>query len=101
MTPDDLKHTKITERTQQPDGSTKIHAKSYYEELAYEKVELERQVIAGRDSLLKDFLSCLDLVTRENSPEVIITVKHNPNRDGWQIIKRWTVEKKQLNHHKN
>ncbi len=95
----DLKHTKVTEYSQEPDGVTKIHAKSYYEELAHEKVEYEKKLLTEHDTILKDFLGCLDLVTRQESPEVVITVKKDTRSGGWTITKRWTIEKRSFNHH--
>jgi hypothetical protein len=89
----DDQHIKITDRVQDEDGVYAIIARSYYEHLAFECLTKEKPMKTSRETILADLMGCLDLVTRENSPEVNIKIisKHG---EPHAILKTWIVEKK-------
>lgn len=86
------KHQKVTTYTNQSDGTVKIQADSYYESLAHQLVEIEKQLPTSKQTILKDILTCLELITKDKSIEVNIRIKA---RDGEpvELTKRWTVVK--------
>jgi hypothetical protein len=89
---DDLKHIKATSR-EQKDDVIEIKTQSYYDALAFEQIELEKLIYTDRDRFFKDLMECVELVTTQNSPRVVIEIK---SEDGLPrtITKKWLVSKK-------
>jgi len=93
MSQDELnKHIKKTTSTVLPDGTIQILADSYYEKLAHSQTELKKLVPTSSQTILKDVLSCLDLVTQDKSPEVTIRII-SKRGDPSVIEKTWVVSK--------
>lgn len=87
------KHAKVTKTEPQEDGSVKITQESYYEDLSFAQTEMEKRQFTSRGTILRDVISCIDLITHENSPEVNIQIK-SKRGEPEIIIKRWVVERK-------
>lgn len=92
---DEPKHIKLTEHTIKEDGTHELIARSYYDKLANESVTHTKNMYTSRGTILRDIMSCLDLVTQEGSPEVdikIISKQGEPRL----IVKSWVVYRKDL-----
>lgn len=86
------KHIKIVNKAQK-DGIVEIDTKSYYEDLSFEQTEYEKVIYTSVQSFFKDLMTCADLVTREQSPEVHITIKSKYGEPAI-ITKRWVQHRK-------
>jgi hypothetical protein len=91
-----MKHARVTTRTPQEDGSEEIKTDSYYEKLAHTMTEIEKQVPTTRHTILKELINCLELITKENSPEINLKIKAK-NGEPVLITKRWITVKESFN----
>jgi hypothetical protein len=86
------KHEKVVVSVPQEDGTTKRTIESYYDRLAQRKVEIEKTVPTSKRTILKDIIDCLELITRDGSPELIIHIKAK-HGEPTQLTKQWTQSK--------
>ena len=86
MTP---KHEKRTTYVKQPDGSIKITAKSYYEELAHMVEEVEKPY-HNLDSIAASEVvtHALERITSDESVQTIVTIKKQGGKI--KILERYT-----------
>lgn len=86
----DLKHIKVRETTTLPDGTNEIKTQSYTDELASDKLEREKSHPTSQNTLYKDVLTCLTVLSDSEELTLKIVKKHGqPHR----IIQTWTVER--------
>jgi hypothetical protein len=91
-----IQHAKITKREALDDGTVKIIHESYYERLAFMSIEIEKKIPVLRGTLLKEVMSALEHLTKDQTPELNLCIK--PLADGkYEVVKRWTVEKQHFN----
>ena len=86
------KHIKITHKTTK-DGIAEIKTESYYDDLAFEQTEYEKIVYTSEVSFFKDLMECANLVTKDQSPEVHITIRSKHGEPA-VITKKWVQFKK-------
>ena len=91
-----FKHAKVTTITPQEDGTVEISAESYYEQLAHVLVEIEKRIPTSRQTILTEIINCLELITKEKSPKLVITIEAK-NGEPMNLIKRWTTVKESFN----
>ncbi len=87
----DPKHTKIVTRTVIDGGESSIRTESYYEQLAHTQVDVEKRILTSRTNLMKDLLSCLDVISKNLSREVTIKVVVGKDLQPHMITKQYTV----------
>ena len=85
----DYKHARVRESEPVADDTVKHTTSSYYDQLRQTKVEIEKHIRTTRTTLLKDIISCLDHIVREDSPELTIKIKTN-NGEPALITKTYT-----------
>ena len=89
------KHQKITTYEKQPDASTKITTKSYYEELSHLLEEIEKQSISTDQTLIKDVEGMLSHIIVDHSPKLTITIVKS-DRGGYKVTKKWVLLKRKF-----
>lgn len=94
MTPEELKHTKVTSITDD-NGTSVISTDSYYEDLAHSMIEYEQRVLVDRQTILREVMTCLELITKDGSPEIVLRIK-GKHGDPNLLIKRWVVSKQRF-----
>lgn len=89
------KHQKETTYSKQDDGSIKIQTDSYYEQLAHQVVEIEKQLQSSFYTLKKDIDLALNHIIEDGSPKLVLTIeiKHGEPK----ITKRWITLKQSFN----
>lgn len=92
MTP---KHQKVTTYQKQEDGSIKIEAKSYYEELSHVLEEVEKPMLSSFDTLKKDVEMALDHFTVDGSPKLVLTIELKKGQP--RLTKRYVTIKQTFN----
>lgn len=92
----DHQHERVTTRIMQADGSTQIETKSYYEQLAYNLIEIEKHIPCSKQTILKEIINCLELMTRDHSHEINIRIK-GKNGEPFELTKRWVTVKESFN----
>lgn len=89
---ENFKHEKVVDYTKNPDGSTDINSKSYYEKLSLHVRERETQVFSTYYTLKKDVEQALSHFAYDGSPRLILTIENK--KPGIRITKRWVEFKK-------
>ena len=89
-----MKHQKVYTTTIK-NGVKEERKDSYFEELAFTQTEVEKRVHVTNATVLQELLTCLELITKEKTPKVIITIKANDGNVEL-LIKRWVKERIQL-----
>ena len=89
------KHEKRTTYDKQPDGSTKITTKSYYEELAHLLEETEKSTISTDVTLIHDVEEMLKHVTDKTSPKLTITIVKS-DKGGYKLTKKYVTIKRKF-----
>lgn len=87
----DMTHTKTRETASLPDGSVQVTSKSYADKLTKLTVEITKSMKTNRNDLLKDIVSCLD-VLQETEDNLIIQISKRAGEPKL-ITKTWTVTK--------
>lgn len=85
-----LQHIKVVIPEPEEDGSIRFTTESYYEQLAHRTVEVEKKLSTDRQRILKDLISCLEVLSTSN--RLVLTI------DGFegkpvQITKRYLVSR--------
>ena len=86
-----MKYAKVKTSVPKADGATAIQHKSYHEELSSIKEETQQSIMSSRMTLLTDIIKCLDVITKDISPELDIHII--TENDKVRIVKTWTVKK--------
>lgn len=90
---DTPKHTKITTYEEQPDGSIKAITESYFEELSSRKEDVIKSIKTNHNDFLSDVISCLDVISKQQSKKLILTITVDEWNKPNLIVKEYTVRK--------
>ena len=87
------KHEKVTSYAKMPDGSVKITAMSYYEELAFMIEEVEKpHHNLNADTINEAVIAALLRITEENSPQLVLTIKNQNGKI--KLLERYITNRK-------
>jgi hypothetical protein len=90
----DPKHIKVKRYTRK--GETmEIETESYYEKLAFRKIEYEKPQMVDRSNILGAYMKGLDPILLDGSDETTISIKKKANGK-YMLVMRWTAEKEDL-----
>lgn len=92
----DPKHAKISTYEQAADGTIKRTTKSYFDYLASIKEERIDKVKTSRENLLKDVVSCLDVIAQQKTKELTLTILSDEFNQPTRIIKTYTISKEEF-----
>lgn len=84
------KHQKVTTYKKTEDG-IEIDSKSYYESLAHQVTEIEKQLMSSFFTLKKDVEATLDHVLEDGSPKLVLTIETKNGNP--RITKRYVTTK--------
>ena len=90
---DTPKHQKITTYEDQADGTIKAVTDSYFEELSSRKEDVIANIKTNRNNFLTDVMGCLDVINKQQSKELNITILVDEWNQPTRIVKRYTVKK--------
>lgn len=93
MTQDEKpKHTKITTYETQADGSIKGETLSYFEELSSRKEFVVQSIRTSVATILADTVGCLDVIQKQQTKKLVITVTVDEFNKPNLIVKEYIVK---------
>lgn len=76
------------------DGTIKIRTEGYMNgRLNSYKVQIREDIKTGYQTLLSDYIACLDIFKKTTTPELIIVIRRDHNGTPYIIQKTWQIEK--------
>ena len=87
------KHTKITNITENEDGTLSIESLSYFEELASAKQMIVKKIKTSKGTFLADLVSCVDVITNQQTRELTLKITNDEFNKPATITKTWTIKK--------
>jgi hypothetical protein len=89
----ELKYTKIRQTKQLDEHTTEITRATYTDKPHSVTTEITKTIPTDGSNLLKDTISCLEIITRGESRRLIIEVQCDPTGEPVLVTKTWMVNK--------
>lgn len=90
---DKPKHTKITSYEPQEDGTIKAVTNSYFDDLASRKEDVISKIKTNHNDFLSHVISCLDVISKQKTKELNLTITVDEWNKPDLIVKKYTVRK--------
>jgi hypothetical protein len=88
------KHSKITSYSEpDKDGVISATTNSYFDELASRKEWVIVNIKTTRDTVLSDVISCMDVINKQQTKELIIRITADDWNQPSLIVKEYVVRK--------
>lgn len=91
------KHLKIKTIQENIDGSLVVKTETYYDKLTSTKEEVVKQITTSKEDLLRDVVSCLDVVNKQQTKELTLTIYLNELNQPTRIVKQYATRKENYN----
>jgi hypothetical protein len=86
-------HIKERVTTPTTDNTSTVVTTSYTEKLSSVKTETEKKILTNTDTFLGDILSCLDVIKKHETRQLVIEISTDKFYQPKLIIKTWTTSK--------
>lgn len=92
----ELKYVKLKQTKQLDELTTEITSATYTDRPHSVKTEITKTIPTDSQNILKDFLSCLEIITRGESRMLTVDVHCDKTGEPVLVTKTWTVSREVL-----